>query len=298
MSCSHSSIKGDDGRASWVDAVTREKELRQVRRAENGRLVYYIPAGSSNGFWERHWQKHRELETYDWALRGELGWIEEFVTRYLPKHQPIIEAGCGLGGYVLALRTRGYDAEGVEWGGETVEAVRARYPELPVRQGDVTRLDVPDGYYGGYLSLGVMEHRREGPMAFLRETHRVLVPGGMAIISVPYFHALRRLKGKLGLYERDESDMDFYQYAFTRKEFAGLVREAGFEVIDSSAYGALKSLKDEIPALRRLLGWGNIGSRLANRIDRSHVLGKRLGHMLLVACEKRSGSSEERLGSS
>ena len=40
--------------------------------------------------------------------------------------------------------------------------------DLPVREGDVTRLDVRDGSFAGYVSLGVMEHRREGPYRQLR----------------------------------------------------------------------------------------------------------------------------------
>ena len=44
-----------------------------------------------------------------------MGWFEESFIKFLPKTGKIIEAGCGLGYYVLALERRGYDVEGVEW---------------------------------------------------------------------------------------------------------------------------------------------------------------------------------------
>ena len=88
----------------------------------------------------------------------------------------------GLGQDVLALRVRGYDAEGVDWGSETVQAVRELYPELPIRASDVTQMEVPDGYYKGYISLGVVEHRQEGPQPFLKEASRVLERDGVAYL--------------------------------------------------------------------------------------------------------------------
>ena len=55
---------------------------------------------------------------------GQLGWFEEPFSRHLPKQGTILEAGCGIGQHVLALRVRGYDAVGVEWAERTVHAAR------------------------------------------------------------------------------------------------------------------------------------------------------------------------------
>jgi len=128
-----------------------------VRCVEAGRLAYYH-AHTDAAFWDAHWQNHLSSTVYSRAAQGELDWFEEPFTRYLPKTGIILEAGCGLGQYVLALRMRGYEVEGVDWGPETVNFVQSLYPDLPVRVGDVTCLDVPAGYYSGYISLGVVEH--------------------------------------------------------------------------------------------------------------------------------------------
>jgi SAM-dependent methyltransferase len=221
-----------------------------------------------------------------WAERGALGRFEEPFLRYLPRDGRVVDAGCGLGQYVLALRVRGYDVEGVEWGSGTVAAVRVLYPDLPIRVGDVTHLEVPDGHYAGYISLGVVEHRREGPEPFLREAFRVLSPGGVACISVPYFHPLRRLKACLGLYRGQTGDLEFYQYAFTETEFIRFLQEAGFKVTDRMLYDGFKGLKDEISPLRQMIEWRGIGRLVKRWLVSWKWAEQNFGHMILYVCRK------------
>jgi SAM-dependent methyltransferase len=255
------------------------------RRVEKQRLAYYLDAADVD-FWDQHWKTYFSPEIYTGAEQGALGWFEGPFTRYLLRQGRVVEAGCGLGQYVLALRVRGYDAEGIEWGHETVQAVCALYPDLPVRVGDVTRLTVPDGYYSGYISLGVVEHRQEGPEPFLQEAYRMLEPGGVAFISVPYFHPLRRLKARLGLYQGRPDGLEFYQYAFTEAEFATLLQTAGFEIIDQMLYGGFKGVKDEIPLLRQMFKWRGIGWRLQRWLQSWEWAERNLGHMILFVCRK------------
>lgn len=258
-----------------------------IRRVEGQRLAYYS-ARADVGFWDRHWQLHLSARAYHRAEKGDLGWFEKAFALWLPQRGHILEAGSGLGQYVLALRVRGYDAEGVEWAPETVGAVRKLYPDLPIRVGNLNRLEVPNGYYSGYISLGVMEHTREGPVSLLREAYRVLEPGGVAFISVPYFHALRKLKGRLNLYRGQIDGLEFYQYAFTENEFSDLLEGAGFEISDQMLYDGFKGVKDEISLLRQMMKWRWIGCRLQRRLQSWQWAERHLGHMILFVCRKVS----------
>jgi len=167
-----------------------------------------------------------------------------------------------------------------------VQAVRALYPDLPIHVGDATWLEVLDGYYSGYISLGVVEHRREGPEPFLQEAYRVLEPGGVAFISVPYFHPLRRLKAYLRMYRGRPEGLEFYQYAFTETEFATLLQAASFEIIDRMLYGGFKGVKDEIPLLCQMFEWRGIGWRLQRWLRSWEWAERNLGHMILFVCRK------------
>ena len=256
-----------------------------IRRLEGNRLVYYWMSPTYE-FWDQHWKTQLSQDAYFTAQHGELGWIEEFVTRYMPREGRILEAGCGMGQHVMALRFRGYDVEGVEWSPETVKTVLALYPNLPIREGDVTCVEVPDGYYSGYVSLGVMEHRQEGPEPFLREAYRVLNKDGIALISVPFFLWLRKIKALIGLYDTKTLGRDFYQYAFEPKEFSGLLKLVGFEIIDRTSYDVLTGVGDEIPLLHTVFKWRGIGWRLKRLLRVCNWTARNLGHMMLFACKK------------
>ncbi len=266
-----------------------QANYKAIRRVENNRLVYYMHHADMS-FWTQHWQKHFSPDSYQGAGRGILGAFEEIFPRWLSHKGRILEAGCGLGYMVLALHVRGYNVEGVEWSKATVELVQKWRPDLPIRVGDVTHLDVPDGYYACYISLGVVEHRRKGPEPFLLEAWRVLKPGGIALVSVPWFNPLRRLKSRLGWYQANGKELEFYQYAFTEKEFTRIMKNCGFDILEVASYDPLKGLKDEVFLFRQLLKRRFIGQHL-NRLLRAFFnyipwIAKPLGHMLLVVARK------------
>jgi len=259
------------------------------RCVEDGRLVYYLrPADVS--FWEQHWREHFSPDVYLRAEKGALGLLEDPLTRWLPKQGRILEAGCGIGQFVLALRARGYDAEGVEWAAETVEKVRSARPDLPVRVGDVRSLEVPDGHYAAYVSLGVVEHQRDGPEPILREAWRVLDRGGIALISVPWFNPLRRLKARLGFYRGRREGLEFYQFALRKEELTRILASVGFRIVDLTGYSCMKGLRDEVPLLRWMLGMQHVGPRLDEcmRVSLRHFppVAQRVAHMLLVVARK------------
>src|SRR5438046_5195514 len=141
-----------------------------------------------------------------------------------------LDAGCGAGYCVDALRHYGFMIEGIEFAQDLVDLVHAAKPELPVRHGDVLHIDSPDNHYDTYISIGVVEHRLEGPEPFLSEAFRVLKLGGKILISVPFFGPIRKLKSSLSMYDRKPPDLPFFQYGFTSNEFTNSLQSAGFSI--------------------------------------------------------------------
>jgi SAM-dependent methyltransferase len=258
-----------------------------VRVTERGRLVYYKQKADV-GYWNGHWDKLIRPEYYVRALEGQLGQFEELFTKYLPVDELILEAGCGLGQWVIALRQRGYNIEGVDWGKETIEKVNRIFPDLPIRSGNVCELEVEDEFYGAYISLGVVEHRTAGPEPFLSEAFRVLRPGGVAIVSVPWFNPLRRLKAWAGCFNgNDVRGMEFYQYAFRAREMEDKLATAGFKVVESKSSRNLKmGFEDELPFLDYLYRKGVLGRILKRLIRRVRLVARLFGHGIIFVCRK------------
>lgn len=271
---------------------------------EGQRLAFYS-SRADRRFWDRHWRSIITASSYRSAREGLLGWFEEPFTRYLPVSGKILEAGCGMGQYVMALRARGYDTEGVEWSKETVTRVKELFPALPIRVGDVRHLRVKEGTYHGYISLGVIEHRRQGPDPYLKEAWRLLIPGGIAMFSVPHFNVLRRLKASLGFYRDHRGNEQFYQYAFSERELDVLLKKHGFRIADHWRYDGFKGLKEEIPLFRNLsrrlitprihsapIVEDSVSQKATSRAEHRPLvlrfLDQTFGHMTMVIGQKRT----------
>lgn len=221
------------------------------RRIEGGRLAYYKSEANS-AFWDSIWDTVLVDGFFDPYLRGDLGFFRKPFERYLPKEGKILEAGCGTGQYVVALRSRGYDCIGIDYAADTVQRVKSVMPELPIMIGDITAMDVSSAAFSAVISLGVVEHRREGPEPFLREMRRVLDDDGRLLVSVPHFNLARRARARVGAYQEDCTGMSFYQWAFTPEEFREILSSEGLEVVEEYDYNYFKCLLDEFGWLDRL----------------------------------------------
>ena len=135
------------------------------------------------------------LEDFKYLLEScDLDPLTPYIIKHLSPHGKLLEAGCGSGRYVKYLHDRGYDITGIEYNQETVNNVNKIWPELSVVQGDILSLPYEDKRFSGIISIGVVEHFIDGPHEPLKEMHRVLQNGGKALITVPCFNHLRRLK--------------------------------------------------------------------------------------------------------
>ena len=213
-------------------------------------MLAYYSASARHDFWTEHWGGHGVSELLAVARASPL---TRLITDALPASGVVLEAGCGLGQYVILLRERGWRAAGVDGSVEALVTCR-RAAAVPLAASDLRALAVATGAVAAYVSLGVVEHDPEGPDAILAEAHRVLAPGGVLVISVPYLNGVRRLGGpwirrqQAGIQGRGGA---FYQYAFTRGEFLGALRRQRFEPVASSPYDPARVLRGALRAARR-----------------------------------------------
>lgn len=150
----------------------------------------------------------------------------------------ILEAGCGIGGWVNYFRRRGFHIIGVDYDRRVARKAREEDPSIPIFVGDIRYLPFPDNSFDAYISLGVIEHFFEGPIEALVEARRVLKPGGMAFITVPYLtrfrqfvvHPIRDLF--FTLWTLNSRSKYFWEYRYTAPELMGFLKEAGLHIQD------------------------------------------------------------------
>jgi|GEM_PF-544127 len=140
--------------------------------------------------WQKKWSEYDLRQAVENCQEDTVGF--PYFLKYLPKKGLILEAGCGLGQWVVYLSRLGYHMIGVEIVPDCVQMCKTHFPNVDIRVGDVRNLPFPDAYFDGYISIGVIEHMIEGPESILRELKRVIKPGGIAIITVPAYNYFLR----------------------------------------------------------------------------------------------------------
>jgi SAM-dependent methyltransferase len=166
--------------------------------------------------------------------------IARYFMEYLPKGEPILEAGCGLGAWVLYLGDLGYDIAGVDNDAQVIARLKEWRPSLNVSAGDIRGLPYETGSLGAVISLGVMEHFEEGCDEAMRETRRVLRPGGLLFFTVPLNNIFRKILAHplRGLYLRwrgaHGDSIHFAEYRYTPAEVENLLRRHGYNPLTTT----------------------------------------------------------------
>jgi SAM-dependent methyltransferase len=146
----------------------------------------------------------------------------------------VLDAGCGTAKWPIYLRRLGYRCVGVEISRDACAIGRRIDPGVPLVSADGRRMPLATGSVDACLSLGVVEHDEAGPHASLLELRRVLRPGGVLVLAVPFNNLFRRLlvnrltslvtwrRRRLGM------KLGFAEYRFTVGELRRMLRQAGF----------------------------------------------------------------------
>jgi SAM-dependent methyltransferase len=124
----------------------------------------------------------------------------------------------------------------------------------PLAAIDLRALAVRGSAAVAYLSLGVVEHDPDGPDAIVAEAARVLAPGGVLLLSVPYWNGVRRLSApwlERNARRTRAGGGQFYQFAFTRAEVRRFVEAAGFQVRAFHPYDPARILRGALRRVRR-----------------------------------------------
>lgn len=160
----------------------------------------------------------------------------------LKKNGTYLDAGCGIGGWILFLSDHGYVVSGIDAHPQAVRAMTEYDPDLSVKIAGSDAIPAMDNSLDGIVSIGSLEYFEGAVEQSLKEFHRVLKTDGFVCIEVPLANTLRRL-----LYiplKRIESLCmrvfgrvpSFAYYLFGKSEFEEMLRKSGFSIEEVLAH--------------------------------------------------------------
>lgn len=249
-------------------------------------------AGPTPAFWEEVWRNSASTMKA-LAAQADERLVRE-CSRHLPPKAKLLEGGCGSGAYLVRFTQKGHEVIGVDFAQETVARLNEAFPELDVRVGNIRELPFQDNTFDAYYSGGVIEHFEDGLMPQLDEAFRVLKPGGVFLVTVPYLNVARRLSARL-LGTREKIDLDgrktyievlrefepsvasqdtvsagfvFHEYVLPAMYMRRMLAQAGFEVESEMPFSSRWGLLDLEP-VRRLAGIGLPNRHTGHRVAAS-----------------------------
>ena len=105
----------------------------------------------------------------------------------------LLDAGCGTGGTLAAVRKRYPQAEltGIEPGDHALQLTAGRNTGARLLRASVNELPFPEGSFDVVLSIDVWTAAGVDDALAAHESHRVLRPGGRLIVNLAAFEILR-----------------------------------------------------------------------------------------------------------
>lgn len=197
----------------------------------------------------------RIAEAFDATRARPWSFVTEWLEGLGPLERPMVDVGCGNGRHLTVAGQTGMRGIGVDLSVRLLAIARQRVgPGTDLLIGDARDLPIATDTAGAVLAVAVIHHIQEagGRRTAVSEIHRVLAPGGEAMVSVwalddPDVAARARARPMEG---GDGADMlvpwrapggptvDRYLRVIPSRELADMLVEGGLEVVRSWDAGA------------------------------------------------------------
>ena len=146
----------------------------------------------------------------------------------------LLDVGTGFGFFPVEMKKKGWEVTGVEISQKAMDYARDVLG-LAIVPGPLEKADLPDNDFDAVTAFYVIEHLSH-PMAFLRECHRILKPGGLLLLRYPHTTPIKNLLQFLGIKNR-LYDLPAHLSDFSPKIIQQCLERVGFEKCQHSIGG-------------------------------------------------------------
>jgi SAM-dependent methyltransferase len=188
--------------------------------------------GNIKDYWTQRWDTISADIPMENTSAYPLKYAEEAIAANDGK---ILEAGCGAGRLLRYYKERGYDITGFDFIDSVVNKLKSIDPELNVETGDILNLSYADKSFKYILSFGLYHNIEHGLDQAIKETYRVLEPGGIVCASFRADNLQTRLTDWYASYNArkktgNHSTKGFHKMNLKKHEFIDLFKRGGFDI--------------------------------------------------------------------
>jgi 2-polyprenyl-3-methyl-5-hydroxy-6-metoxy-1,4-benzoquinol methylase len=169
-----------------------------------------------------------------------------------------LDIGCATGLLVKYMKDRGWDSKGLEICRESAEyGIKNRGVNIIINSLPDARLE--SNYFSVIHFSHVIEHVPD-PLSFLREVYRLLVPGGMVIVTTPNIDSLQAVLFR----SKWRSAIADHLTLFSRKTLKKILTEAGFKIKKTAVWGGLAKgtvpgfIKKPVDRMAKIFRFGDV----------------------------------------
>ena len=156
------------------------------------------------------------------------------VSRSKTGGRTILDIGCGYGFFLHQMKSRGWQATGIEVSATGRQYARQKFG-IHVFSEPLQNLSLAESAFDVVTLFYVIEHVFD-PLDLLRRTHRVLKPGGLVLLRWPHTTPLVRMLGPLSK-KLDLYHTPYHLYDFSPKTIATMLHLSGFKSIETLIAG-------------------------------------------------------------
>ena len=204
-------------RLEWVHPLPDMEEMRELYSSPS---YYHTENISLYGYSDYVRNKHLYINLFNRRL-------DEILVYTNGQRGRLLDVGCATGVLLELARLRGWEVQGVDVS-EYATGIATAYYNLDVYTGEMAEAAYPTEHFDVVVMDDLIEHVAD-PTALVKESHRVLKPGGLLTLNTPNHSGLwHRLMGRHWFHYKQTE----HTYFFSPKVITDLLTRHGFDLLD------------------------------------------------------------------
>jgi 2-polyprenyl-3-methyl-5-hydroxy-6-metoxy-1,4-benzoquinol methylase len=170
-------------------------------------------------------EEESSIESWEKMMKPVFHRAADLLKQYRRKGR-LLDVGTGFGFFLVEMKNREWKVAGVEISQKAMDYARDVLG-LTLLPGPLEKVDFPVNYFDAVTGFYVIEHLSH-PMAFLRQCHRILKPGGLLLLRYPHTTPIKNFLHFFGVKNR-LYDLPAHLSDFSPKMIEQCLERIGFE---------------------------------------------------------------------